>query len=157
MEGNPPFVVSENNNGVEFGAGSVLTLSEVEIFGRNYWLAEYGEDGEFVLDLAERAGPLNAVELVNTHNADYKNWATKEFKVFLGNSSSGPWEEVVHQTLEDSTQQTDPLPLQTFSFPERSAKFVLFQAFSAWGEGAGLQYFAVTHSSSGKLKEFPQN
>ena len=152
MEGNPPFVVSENNNGVEFGAGSLLTLSEVEIFGRNYWLAAYGEDGEFVLDLAERAGPLNTVELVNTHNADYKNWATKEFKVFLGNSSSGPWEEVVHQTLEDSREQTDPRPVKRFPFEKTEAQFVRFQQMSFYGSGGGLQYFAVNFFFAGETR-----
>ena len=143
-DGKPPFVVEGSSFSNKYGIAKLLTLSEVEDRDEgNYWLA--GDQWMFVLDLAGHAGPVDTVELVNTHNGVRRNWAMKEFKVSLGDSSSGPWEEVVHQTLEDSTQQTDPLPLQTFSFPERSAKFVLFQAFSAWGDGAGLQYFAVKH------------
>ena len=145
-----PTVVGENSlNKAKWGAAKLLTRSQVEVnagHGGNYWLGPTGGEGQFVLDLAGHAGPLDLVELVNTHNGQYRNWAMKEFKVFLSDSSEGPWEEVVHQTLEDSRQQSDPLPLQTFPFTERSAKFVRFKAISHYGRGAGLQYFAVKHS-----------
>ena len=67
----------------------------------------------------------------------------KEFKVFLSDSSQGPWEEVVHQTLEDSRQQADPLPVQTFPFSQRAAKFIEFKQISYYGYGGGLQYFTL--------------
>ena len=75
----------------------------------------------------------------------------KEFKVGLWDEDEGSYVEVVHQILEDSRQQTDPLPVQTFSFPERKTKLVQFKTISYYGAyGGGLQYFAVKHS--GKLQ-----
>ena len=45
--------------------------------------------------------------------------------------------------LEDSRQQEDPLPLQTFTFNPISARFVKFEITSFYGTGGGLQYFNV--------------
>ena len=122
---------------------NLLTNAPLEIFAENYWLAPDRQDSaEFVLDLGcEKT--VNLVELVNTHNGHHRKRSMKEFKVFLSDSSEGPWEEVVHQTLEDSRQQADPLPVQTFSFSEGAAKFVKFNQISYYGNGGGLQYFAV--------------
>ena len=128
-----------------FSATQLLTNAPLEIFGENYWLApDHQDNAEVVLDLGCKK-TVNLVELVNTHNGKHRNHAMKEFKVFLSHSSEGPWEEVVHQTLEDSRQQADPLPVQTFSFSERTAKFVKFNQLSYYGSGGGLQYFAVNH------------
>ena len=132
-----------------WGLHHLLTNSPLEIFGENYWLAPDHQDqdsAEFVLDLGcEKT--VNMVELVNTHNGHPRDRSMKEFKVFLSsNSSDGPWEEVLHQTLEDSRQQADPLPLQTFPFTERTARFVKFNQISYYGNGGGLSYFAVRRS-----------
>ena len=145
-EGKPPVVLREDSfTETRFTAVNVLTPSVVEDHGaENYWLA--GEDGWFVLDLKGHAGPVDMLELVNTHNGQWQNWAAKEIRVHLSDSSDGPWELVVDETLEDSRLQTDPLPLQTFHFPERSAQFVRFKNVSGWGDGAGLSFFAVKHS-----------
>ena len=128
-----------------WAVAKLLTNAPREIFAENYWLAPHKQDSaEFVLDLGcEKT--VNLVELVNTHSGQYRDRGMKEFKVFLSNSSEGPWEEVVHQTLEDSRQQEDPLPVQTFSFSERTVKFVKFNQISYYGKGGGLQYFAVNH------------
>ena len=121
----------------------LLTNAPLEIFAKNFWLAPDKQDNaEFVLDLGcEKT--VNQVQLVNTHNGKGRDRSMKEFKVFLSDSSEGPWEEVVHQTLEDSRQQADPLPVQTFSFSERTAQFVKFNQISYYGNGGGLQFFAV--------------
>ena len=160
----PVTVVSEVSHSEKWNASKLLSWSNVERYDEgNYWLANYDE-GEFTLDLGGSAGPLNMVVLVNTHNAHKKNWGTREFKVFLSDTSDGPWVEVVHQTLEDSRQQADPLPAQTFSFTERSASFVRFEIIMVWGSGGGLQYFDVKHSGEfmltlhwSHLKLFPNN
>ena len=126
----------------------LLTNAKREKSG-NYWLAPDKQNrAEFVLDLGCKM-TVNLVELVNTHNGHCRDRSMKEFKVFLSDSSEGPWEEVVHQTLEDSRQQEDPLPVQTFSFSERTARFVKFNQISYYGLGGGLQYFTVAadHSS----------
>ena len=127
----------------DFSVSQLLTNSPVELHGENYWLAPHGQQSaEFVLDLG-CSKQVNMVELVNTHNAEYRNRGTKEFKVFVSESSEGPWEQVVHQTLEDSRNQPDPLPLLTFPFHDLKARFVKFNQISFHGDGGGLQYFAI--------------
>ena len=127
-----------------FPVTNLLANAPLEIFGTNYWLApDRQASAEFVLDLGcEKT--VNMVELVNTHNSHRRDRSMKEFKVFLSDSSEGPWEEVVHQTLEGSRQQADPLPVQTFPFTQRAAKFVKFNQISYYGRGGGLQYFTLT-------------
>ena len=126
-----------------WAVAKLLTKAPLEIEGENYWVAPWQQDSaEFVLDLGCKK-TVNLVELVNTHSEQYRSRSMKEFKVFLSDSLEEPWEEVVHQTLEDSRQQADPLPVQTFSFSERTAKFVKFNQISYYGDGGGLQYFAL--------------
>ena len=135
-----------------FPVTNLLANAPLEIFGTNYWLApDRQASAEFVLDLGCEEN-VDMVELVNTHNGFASDRSMKEFKVFLSSDSSdGPWEEVVHQTLEDSRQQTDPLPVQKFPFSERTAKFVKFKQFSYHGRGGGLQYFSAIKGSLDNL------
>ena len=136
-EYHPPY------NGHDFSVSQLLTNSPWELHGENYWLAPNGQQSaEFVLDLG-CSKQVNMVELVNTKNAGNRNRGTKEFKVFVSESSEGPWEQVVHQTLEDSRNQPLPLPLQTFPFPDLKARFVKFNQISFHGDGGGLQYFGI--------------
>ena len=131
---------------LNYSAVNLLRYTELENHtAPNYWLAE-GE-GRFRMDLGGHAGPVDMVELVNTYNGGHWDWAMKEFRVYLGNSSGGPWKMVVKETLVDTQGQTPPLPLQTFSFPEISAKFVVFSRISGYRHGGGLSYFAVKNSS----------
>ena len=134
-----------NWGGHTFYVTNLLTNAPQEIIGGTLWLAPNLQDSaEFVLDLGcEKT--VNMVELVNTHAGRFRDRSMKEFKVFLSSDSpDGPWEEVVHQSLEDSRQQPDPLPLQIFPFTERTAKFVKFNQISYYGDGGGLQYFSRT-------------
>ena len=127
----------------DHSVSQLLTNSPQEILGQNYWLAPNGQQSaEFVLELG-CSKQVNMVELVNTHNGDGGHMGTKEFKVFVSESSEGPWEQVVHQTLEDSRNQPLPLPLQTFPFHDLKARFVKFNQISYHGDGGGLQYFGI--------------
>ena len=58
-------------------------------------------------------------------------------------SGNGPWKEVVQETLEDSRQQKDPLPLQEFPFPSQIGRYVKLEVVSYYGHGGGLQYFNI--------------
>ena len=130
----------------KYNAFKLLTWSEVEDADTgNYWLDReiYGLR-EFYLEFDGEPRPLDTVVLVNTHNAHHRERAMKEFKVFLSLAHGEPYVEVVHQTLEDSRQQEDPLPVQKFPFSERTAKFVKFNQISYYGYGGGLQYFTLT-------------
>jgi len=125
-----------------FSLEKLLTKSNLEIFGENYWLAEDRSGAEFVLDLGCEMR-VNMVELVNTKSGHHGNRGTKQFSVSLSQSSKAPWEEVLQATLADPRDHADPLPLQTFRFPEMSARFVQFNLLSWYGWGGGLQYFTV--------------
>ena len=62
---------------------------------------------------------------------------------FFSLSETGPWQQVLDETLEDSREQSDPLPLQTFNFNPVTARFAKFKLISYWGDGGGLQYFTI--------------
>ena len=141
-------VTYDTSHHEKYNASKLLTWSEVEDADTgNYWLdKDQGGEREFYLKFDGEARPLDMVVLVNTHNAHHRERAMKEFQVFLSLAHGEPYVEVVHQILEDSRLQTDPLPIQTFSFPERKAKWVHFRTISYYGLGGGLQYFAVEYS-----------
>ena len=50
---------------------------------------------------------------------------------------------MVQETLEDSRQQKDPLPLQEFPFPSQIGRYVKLEVVSYYGLGGGLQYFNI--------------
>ena len=62
-------------------------------------------------------------------------------------TSSGPFEELLVASLQDSRQQK-PVPSIDFAFPQTTVRFVRFEIIDFWGNGGGLQYFKV---HSGKL------
>ena len=59
-------------------------------------------------------------------------------------SKNGPWKKVVEETLEDSRQQKDPLPLQEFPFLAQAGRYVKVEVVSYYGNGGGLQFFDIT-------------
>merc|ERR1711990_518721 len=125
-----------------FSVKKLLTNSPKEIHSKNYWLGPAWKHAEFILDLGCHK-TVNMVELVNTHNGHARNAGTKEFMVFVSVNKGGPWTLVVHKELQDSRQQSDPLPVLSFSFSDRTARFVKFKLLSWYGVCGGLQYFAV--------------
>jgi len=129
-----------------FSVEKLLTNSNLEIFGENYWLAEDRSSAEFVLDLGCEKR-VNTVELVNTKSGHHENRGTKQFSVSISLSSEAPWEQVLQASLADPRAQTDPLPLQTFRFPEMTARFVQFNLSSWYGWGGGLQYFRLKEAA----------
>ena len=144
-----------------FSVDKLLTYGPEMTYGESYWLApkEETREGkkkrspEFVLDLG-RKKLVNTVELVNTPHNNPENRSMGKFKVFLSDSSDGPWgedQEVVSGSLENSREQTDPRPVKRFFFKERKARFVKFQQKSFYGDGGGLRYFAVIDSGKTRL------
>ena len=60
---------------------------------------------------------------------------------------------MVSETLEDSRQQKDPLPLQEFPFPTQTGRYVKLEVVSYYGHGGGLQHFNIIESQP-NLVEF---
>ena len=125
-----------------FKVENIFTHSQKEIWGKNFWQGPDKKPTEFVLDLGCSQN-INTAELVNIHNAGHKDSSTKEFKVFVSQNPAGPWAEVIHETLEDSRKQKDPLPVLFFSFPEVKARYIKFNLVDWYGRRGGLQYFAL--------------
>ena len=63
-----------------FCVEKLLTRSQKEEHGKNYWLKGKGKG--FMLDFGTLK-TFNLVQIVNTHNAHVRDKSTKEFKVYL--------------------------------------------------------------------------
>ena len=122
------------------------------VFSEDNWLGP----GIFIIDLACEK-KVKEIEIINAHKDVWDNASTKEFQVSVGNDTIGPWDEVVHEVLQDS-RDLDKVPLEKFSFDERIARYLKFEMVSFYGKGGGLQYFA--HNGSGtwitKIKLFSE-
>ena len=84
INNNGPKVVKEKSVKYDdrFTAEKLLTRSLNEKHG-NIWLLPNKATGKgFMLDFGF-VKPFNLIELVNTHNAQFKDRSTKEFKVYL--------------------------------------------------------------------------
>ena len=68
-------------------------------------------------------------------------------------SEDGPWNLILQKSVDDSRQQTDPLPLQEFSIPSTQGRFVKFELVSFYGNGGGLQYFNINNNGPKVVKE----
>ena len=123
----------------------MLTHSEQEVFKENYWLAPDGKvGGQFLLDLRVEMD-IRKIIVVNTHNGHVRDRGTREFKVEMSTGAYGPWREVVHEELPDS-RRMNPVPAKEFKLVYKiKARFVKFTLLSYWGNGGGLQYFAVSN------------
>jgi len=111
----------------------------------NYWLAPDDTEGSFILKF-DQPRNVEAITLVNTHNGLNKDRGTNEFKVYLGDSESGPWMEVLHDFLDDprgTEEHRSSVTPSIFSINPKCAQFVKFQIISWYGKGGGLQYFST--------------
>ena len=107
----------------------------------NFWLGPHQKTGEFKLDFGEEI-LVSKISLVNTHNGNHRDRSTKKFRVELAESDL-PRILVLQDTLQDSRQMMDPLPLLEYSITPRKARYVYFSLLSFYGYGGGLQYFGT--------------
>ena len=122
--------------------------SATETFAE-YWIAKNSYTGEAFIAELKSSLPIIGVKLRNTHNAHYKNTATKKFRVSIGSSETGPWTELLTQGLEDSRNQ-DPPPVQQFEGEGAvTGRFIKFDLLEYLGHGGGLNYFDIIPDQSG--------
>merc|ERR1711902_7886 len=111
----------------------------------NYWLTENGKKGEdqgFIMDLG-CVTTAEGLSLRNTHNHRHRDRSTKKFRLLGSLNNNGPWNELLVADLEDSRNQNPP-PVQNLTFANSAPlRFVKFELLDYWGNGGGLQYFAV--------------
>jgi len=152
-KGSEDYVISgESHNDEWFPVKNVLTWSIPEVrlglhgdIGANYWLAPLGTQSHFILKF-DQPRTVDTITLVNTFNDEARNSGTNEFKVYIGETESGPWTEVLHDHLEDArdtNQNINSVPAKQFSINPTCGKFVKFQIISWYGVTGGLQYFST--------------
>ena len=101
-----------------------LFIKDDKEYYKNYWVGD-----SFILDLnLERS--IHTILLVNTHNAEHRDRATAEFKVYISNDATAYWEEVLHETLPNTLNMTDPLPLMNFTITPIKGRYVYFKVLS---------------------------
>ena len=136
----------QENYSSKYSVDKLLTRSQNEDHSSgNYWLGPEGKStAKFVLKLRPDGGltTISKISLVNTHNGFARDRSTKEFAVAV--EERGGWREVIRETLPDSRQMQDPLPLMEFPINPVEARRVTFQLLSFYGPaGGGLQYFTT--------------
>ena len=116
----------------------------------NYWLTEQGKTGReqgFIMYLG-CSKTVRGVSLRNTQNADFNDRSTRTFRILGSDTISGPWQELLVASVEDSRRQKPP-PVQQLMFVNSAVvSFVKFELLDYWGcgpgcGGGGLQYFGV--------------
>ena len=72
-------------------------------------------------------------------------------------SKSGPWKKVVEETLEDSRQQKDPLPLQEFPFLAQAGRYVKLEVVSFYGYGGTAVFLCISRAWIGVIENVLEN
>ena len=132
-----------------FSADNIFSLEDDQLqYGSaNYWLAEderAGPDQGFLLDLG-CPKTIVGIRLKNTQNRGLLDRGTKRFRLLgsANDSTDGSWEVILEQNLEDSTKQTPPPTLELMFQDSLVVRYIKFELLEFWGNGGGLQYFAV--------------
>ena len=134
---------------------NVLNKSSPEIRDPpNFWKppVKDGLGGKLYMDLGCPRF-VNTIELVNMHNGDGRNTATKGFRVSVKKEESEDWNELVKKQLGDRHKDEDPLPIEYFYFPAQDVRFIEFEVLSVWEKNpGGLQY--LNTSSTGEMEHY---
>eukprot|EP00092_Neocalanus_flemingeri_P012265 GFUD01013221.1.p1 GENE.GFUD01013221.1~~GFUD01013221.1.p1 ORF type:complete len:589 (+),score=124.60 GFUD01013221.1:122-1768(+) len=138
-------VTGDNYDG-SFMVENLITVQNKELFvdnKANYWLSPNARTATFILNLG-CSETFDSIRLVNVHNREHKDRATKQFRLYTSQTNSGPWTQVLDTQLEDSRQQQDPLPIQIIAIDTKTTtQFVKFELVSWWGRGGGLMFFNI--------------
>ena len=133
-----------------FLANNIFSLEDdgVQDGSANFWLTEdkrAGPDQGFLLDLG-CPKTIVGIRLKNTKNREqFRNRGTKRFRLLgsANDSTDGSWEVILEQNLEDSREQTPPPTLELMFQDSLVVRYIKFEMLEFWGNGGGLQYFAV--------------
>lgn len=134
-----PMIVDENNYDNRFTADKVIQDGGKDIFGVNYWLTPDRKGGYFVMDLGCDE-IISKLTVRNTHNDDHHDRGTNQISVYVSNSASGPWANILTTNLPDP-RNTDP-PKETFKVTGQG-RYVKVEVDSYYENGGGLQFFGV--------------
>ena len=100
---------------------------------------------------------VDGFTLKNTRNAHHNDRGLKRFSIALSNSTDGPWQTVLEESLLDARNWSCDVPRSLFSIAlnhseeVRTAKAIKLQVISWFGEGAGLQYLDIHYQQPDHL------
>lgn len=123
----------------------------------NYWLAPSNSSVAITLDLG-CTQVVDSIKLRNTRNGHVNDRGLERFQIAISNSSSGPWHDLLSDSLPDARGPGPvcDVPLTTFKLAEdmtekaRTGRWLKLEVVSWYGHGAGLQYLAIhSHPPSG--------
>ena len=142
-------IVNSTSYRWDFSANNIFTLEDDQRqHGRaNYWLTEDGRAGPdqgLVLDLG-CLKTIVGIRLKNTKNMQHADRGTKRFRLLASanDSTDGSWEVILEQSLEDSRAQSPPPTLELMFQDSLIVRYIKFEMLEFWGNGGGLQHFAV--------------
>ena len=142
-------IVNSTSYDGRFSANNIFSLEDDEFKhgSANFWLSEdnrAGPDQGFLLDLG-CPKTIVGIRLKNTKNRQHGDRGTKRFRLLgsANDSTDGSWEVILEQNLEDSRQQTPPPTLELMFQDSLVVRYIKFEMLEFWGQGGGLQYFAV--------------
>ena len=137
----------------DFTALNVIDNSSSDVFASTYWLGSQNTNNEFfVLDLG-RSFDIDEIQLKNTHNGQFNDSGTQDFRIFGAQSVDGlnnliAGQLIVQGTLSDTSGQGVILA-DIFNtgngLIERSARYLRFEAlnFRAGDVRVGLNEILV--------------
>ena len=142
-------IVNSTSYGDRFSVDNIVSLEDdrKDSSSSNFWLTQNNQAGPhqgFLMDLGCQKA-IVGIRLKNTHNAHNHNRGTKRFRLLgsADDSADGSWETILEENLEDSSDQTPPPTLELIFQDVAVVRFVKFEMLEFWGEGGGLQHFAV--------------
>eukprot|EP00091_Calanus_sinicus_P016273 TRINITY_DN3556_c0_g1_i1.p1 TRINITY_DN3556_c0_g1~~TRINITY_DN3556_c0_g1_i1.p1 ORF type:complete len:179 (-),score=21.21 TRINITY_DN3556_c0_g1_i1:76-612(-) len=111
----------------------------------NYWLTDDGKTGAdarlYMAFACSRT--IHGFKIKNTRNTIRNSRGTEAFKIFSGTSGSGPWTEILSNSLPDA-RNVDPVPTLQFALDSPvTTQYIMFQIESFYAYGGGLQYFST--------------
>ena len=143
--------------GVDFHPSKVTDGSTTDAFSSTYWLGREGVANEsFIVDLGAPVA-IKWLYLRNTHNTQYNDRATLNFRVFASSSVDGSNNlvspvQILSSTLARVDSQA-PIQAQAFSgvngLTPTTARYLRFESLTALNNHAGLNEFEVYSAFTG--------
>ena len=85
---------------------------------------------------------INSVTLKNTHNAQYNDRGTKDFRLAVSNDNQA-WATIVEDVLTDPSNLGCDVQKETFDMGYVQARYLEFTVINFYGNGGGLQYMHI--------------
>ena len=140
-----PEVVQSTPWASDSPASNVLNLGE-DYFPNgtsNIWVDGHETIGQgFTIRVDSCSRMITGCQIKNAGNERHL-FSTKGFKVSGSRNENGPWQPLVENELED-TSEFKPASLLNFTFDNPvQIQFLKFEVVSYWISGGALQYFAA--------------